>query len=273
MSLFPIEQPSPQQIVAEASAHKPVATYSLFSGGDGSLKATHWAMNNVPNCRPAHIVTGIGVPAATEFVRDTCRREGWGEPVIIRAKEDCGQDYDQIVLQHGFPGPASHSLMYRRLKERAIEELVRRSKQHRMDKVMLLTGICHDDSARRSGYGNVVIKAKGAQLWVNQMYWAGKSWMHHYAQGLPRNPVSEVLGMSGECLCGAFAQPGELAAVHLICPRTAKRIEDLEVRVRRAGHEWGWEDKPPRQRDDQLTPDLFQPMCAGCLKEPLRNAA
>jgi hypothetical protein len=270
--MFPVERSTPERIVAAALEYNPRSIFALFSGGDGSLAATHWAMNNVSGCQVAHIDTGIGIPATQQFVRETCGREGW-PLTVIRAKEDCGQDYERIVLKYGFPGPGSHGLMYRRLKERGIEFLVRNTKQDRRDKIMLLTGICHDDSVRRSGYGDVLIKAKGAQLWVNAMYWQGATWMRHYVSqtGIPRSPVAERLGMSGECLCGAFAGKGELAAVRLVCPRTADRIQRLEKEVRLAGKNWGWEDKPPKERADKLTPDMF--MCRGCLKEELRDAA
>lgn len=264
--MFPVERPAAEQIIARSiEEYRPLATFALFSGGDGSLAATHWAMNNVPGCQVAHINTGIGIPRTSEYVRETCAREGW--PLTeIRAKEDCGQDYDEIVIEHGFPGPGSHSLMYRRLKERAIEELVRRTKTKRRDKVMLLTGICHDDSARRSGYGGREITTKGAQLWVNHKYWAGQSWTHHYLvrANIPRNPVAIELGMSGECLCGAFASKGELRIVKRVCPMTAARIEDLQRRVHNR-HPWGWEDRPPKERDTR-TIDMFQPMCRNCLK-------
>lgn len=267
---FPVERPDPAAVVEMALAHEPVAIYALLSGGDGSLSATHWAMNNVPGCQVAHIATGIGIPAVQDFVRETCDREGW-PLTIIRAKEDCGQDYDQIVRKHGFPGPSQHIRMYAQLKERAIRKLVRDAKQKRTDKVMLLTGICHDDSANRSGYGDELITFNGAQMWVNHMYWAGKSWMHHYlaSTGIKRSPIAIELGMSGECLCGAFASKGELRMVGRVCPRTAERIERLQAEVMQ-DHPWGWESHPPKQRDTE-TADLFMPMCRGCLKEEGRD--
>jgi 3'-phosphoadenosine 5'-phosphosulfate sulfotransferase (PAPS reductase)/FAD synthetase len=274
--LFALPRPDPATIVADAiELYKPVAAFALFSGGDGSLAATHWAMTNLPGCQVAHIDTGIGIPRTQEFVRETCGREGW-PLTVIRAKEDCGQDYDQIIREHGFPGPASHGKMYSRLKERGIRELVRRNKKkHTREKVMLLTGICHDDSVRRSGYGNALITPNGGQLWVNHMYWRGATWMHLYVQsrGIPRNPVAYELGMSGECLCGAFASKGELAVVRMVCPEVADRIERLQVEARAAGHNWGWEDRPPKERADNLTQDMFLPMCRGCLKEQERRAA
>lgn len=264
--MFPVDRPTAAQILERALEYKPVAIFALLSGGNGSLAATHWAMSNVPGCQVAHINTGIGIERTRQFVRDTCEREGW--PLTeIRAKEDCGQDYDEIVAKHGFPGPASHQYMYIQLKERAIAELVRRQKTKRSDKVMLLTGICHDDSIRRSGYGGSEITFNGAQMWVNHLYWMGQSWSHHYLNevGIQRNPVAYELGMSGECLCGAFAAPGELAIIRRVCPATAQRIEALHHRIK-GQHPWGWEDRPPRERDDKATVDMFQPMCRNCLK-------
>lgn len=266
--MFAVERPTPKQVVEAALAHKPVATFALLSGGNGSLAATHWAMNNVPGCQVAHIKTGVGIQRSNDFVHETCAREGW--PLTeIRANEDCGQDYDKIVLAHGFPGPASHRFMYIQLKERAIDELVRRNKRkYSSEKVMLLTGICHDDSQRRSGYGGKEITFNKSQMWVNAMYWAGSSWMESYLNevGIPRNPVAYELGMSGECGCGAFASPGELKIWRRVCPKFGARIDALQDAARAAGVHSDWEARPPRDRDDTDTPDMFSPMCVNCLK-------
>jgi 3'-phosphoadenosine 5'-phosphosulfate sulfotransferase (PAPS reductase)/FAD synthetase len=264
--LFAVDRPTPQQIIAAALAYEPVAIFALFSGGDGSLATTHWAMTNVPGCQVAHINTGIGIERTRVFVRETCERQGWSL-TELRAKEDCGQDYDEIVRRFGFPGPAGHQLMYRRLKDRCIELLVRRHKVKRRDKVMLITGICHHDSKRRSGYGGSEVNRRGAQLWVNPMYWVGQSWMATYPDrvGLPRNPVAVELGMSGECGCGSFASVGELAIWRRVDPTFGERIDGLQDEARALGVPCRWEDRPPVERDT-ATPDLFAPMCVNCLK-------
>lgn len=268
--MWAVEKPTASQIIRDAIAtHRPVAVYSMFSGGDGSLQATHWAMKNVPGCKVAHINTGVGLRATGDFVRKTCRRFGW--PLTeIRAKEDCGQDYDEIVRKHGFPGPSSHKFMYIQLKERGVEELVRRSKTARGQRVMLLTGVKHDDSARRSGYGGGEIKRNGAQVWVNHMYWVSRSEAYHYLNqhNIPRNPVSLELGMSGECGCGAFASRGELALWRRVEPDFADRIEGLQRECAARGVHPNWETAPPRNRDT-LTADMFSPMCVGCLKQEI----
>jgi predicted subunit of tRNA(5-methylaminomethyl-2-thiouridylate) methyltransferase len=249
-----------------ALALAPIKKYALYSGGDDSLVTTHWAVENY-GCEVLHIHTGIGLKVTRQHIRDTAAYYGW-KLTEIRAKEDCGQDYRKIILEHGFPGPAGHQYMYARLKERAIELAVRRAKTQWKDKVMLVTGIRQDESKRRSGYEGREIDFKGAQMWVNPLYWVGVSEFERYRRDfqLRRGPASEMLGMSGECLCGAYANPGELAAIRLIEPETADYIEDLQREVAAAGHAWGWEEHPPKSSPIDGLPDMFRPMCVGCVK-------
>ena len=246
---------------------RPVRTFVGFSGGDDSLVTAHWCMNNVPDCEIFHANTGIGIEQTRLFVRETCAKHGW--PLTeIRAKEDCGQDYDALVEERGFPGPGMHYKMFQRLKERCVEKLLSRSKTARYDNIAVLTGIRQDESERRAGYHYTVLDFHGNTLWVNPLYYKPKSWFVDYIKthNLERNPVSKTLGMSGECLCGAYAHKGELAKVKIVCPKTYERICALEEKVRAAGHDWGWEDAPPKDRHKKTRKMNFMPMCVGCEK-------
>lgn len=268
--LFPGPQPGPEEIIAKALLHKPVATFVGYSGGDDSLATTHWMMSNVPGCRPLHINTGIGIERTRVHVRETCAAFGW-DLLEVRAKEDCGMDYDELVMKWGFPGPPFHQRFYNRLKGRAIEAVVRAHKRkYSREKVMFATGIREDESVRRMGYGGREVNFVSSQMWVNPLYWRPKSWFMNYIaeHKLPRSPVSQTLGMSGECLCGAFAHAGEKALVRIVCPQTADRLDRLETKVRAAGHNWGWEERPPRPPKPPKAPrpDAFRPMCVGCEK-------
>jgi len=256
---------TPEQIIAEAMEHEPVAVYVGFSGGKDSMAVTHWMMENVPGCEVFHCNTGIGVEATREFVRDTCHEMGW--PLHeIRAKEDCGQDYDEMVRQYGFPGPDSHSMMYARLKERPIRKLVRQAQKKRGDRVILASGIRHDESVRRMRYAGSEVNRVGSQVWVAPMYWfsAGERDSYISQRSLPINPINAMLGMSGECLCGAYAHKGEKSIVRLACPATADRLDRLEQEALERGFTWGWEGKPPSggHNPDQL----WMPLCVGCEK-------
>lgn len=258
------------EAIAQAALNlaKPVATFVGFSGGDDSLVTAHWCMNNVPGCKVLHANTGIGIEATRTFVRETCAKYGW--PLVeIRAKEDCGQDYDAEVERYGFPGPGHHYKMYQRLKERCFLKALRDSKKSIHDNVVLFSGIRQDESVRRSGYHYTVIGFQPEKnlLWANPFYYRSKSWFMEYikAHNIERNPVSKMLGMSGECLCGAYAHKGELALVKQVCPATYARLVTLEARVRAAGHAWGWEDAPPKDRHKK-TKRMFMPACVGCEK-------
>lgn len=261
---------TPRQIIDAAIAeHKPVAIRAGFSGGRDSLANCDWMMENVPGCELFHCNTGIGIERTREYVRDTCRDRGW--PLHeIRAKEDCGQDYDAIVLKHGFPGPDSHQFMYSLLKERPIRSMVRTCKvgHSRRARVLIASGARHDESVRRMGYAGKEVHREGAQVWVNPIYWWTMSDRDAYikARGLPINPISAMLGMSGECLCGAFAHKGEKSLVRIVCPGTAARIDALEQRALAAGFTWNWEGKPPNGGIDKRQTTMFMPMCAGCGK-------
>lgn len=269
--------PSPREIIDRAiEQYKPVAIYVGFSGGNDSRAVTHWMMNNVPGCEPFHINTGIGVESTRVYVRETCKAQGW--PLHeIRALEDCGQDYDANVLKHGFPGPDGHRYMYTLLKERAVYELVRRAKvgRKRSAKVLIATGARFDESVRRMGYAGQEVRKVRAQVWANPVYWWSKAERDAYnaASGLPENPVTKALGMSGECGCGAFAQRGELERWRAVDSEFAARIERLEAECLARGFTWGWEGRPPKGgfNKDQL--GLFQmPMCVGCEKSAIVQA-
>jgi 3'-phosphoadenosine 5'-phosphosulfate sulfotransferase (PAPS reductase)/FAD synthetase len=271
---------TPRQIVDAAIAkYDPVAIYVGFSGGNDSRGVVHWMMNNVPGCKPVHFNTGIGIEATRVFVRETCKRFGW-DLTEIRALEDCGQDYDVLVREYGFPGPDGHALMYQRLKERAVWELMRRAKNGcpRSAKVMIATGIRHDESAIRMGYAGREVNKYRAQVWANPTYWWSKADRDAYnaTSGMPRNPIADQLGMSGECGCGAFAHPGELARWSAVDPTFGQRIIKLQRECLDRGYTWGWEGKPPRGGHNPNQGSLLDipqmPLCVNCVKSAVVQA-
>ena len=212
--------------------YEPVALFGLFSGGHDSVCATHMASQCAEFTAAVHINTGIGVERTRDYVRQTAASQGW--PLIeLSAKDDCGQDYDKLVRDQGFPGPFMHTKMYNRLKERALRKLVREHKVKRSDRVMLVTGVRRLESTRRMGTVEP-INHEGARLWVAPLTWFDTPHKAAYMErhGLPRNEVVDLLHMSGECLCGAFAKPGELQWLEF-CGFTdeVQRIRALEAEL------------------------------------------
>ena len=260
-ALVDVSVERPDELLAESFSvldeayeiHQPRAAFALLSGGHDSLTATavgfEWAQSRGVELKAAHINTGTGIPATTEFVREVCEAQGWGlleyEPPV---------PYEEIVLEYGFPGPAQHGLMYQRLKERCLRMLVREHKQEMKDRIMLITGVRSEESLRRMRHVER-IQREGAQVWAADIWnWTKLDCNRELARrGLPRNPVVDMLHMSGECLCGAFAKPGEIKEIEGWFPEVAERIHELEVKVVKKGlRGCVWGQRPPRVHRDQM---------------------
>lgn len=327
--LFPAAPSIPLQAKIEAAVarvnaaidqYKPVAVFGLLSGGNDSLPATFVATQAKQFDGVLHINTGFGVEATREFVRSTCAEQGW-KLLEYKALENIQadgtpdpQDYEQIVLEHGFPGPMGHGMMYARLKERQLQRIERDfgaacrykipkaiwvdgkgklkgrqgwrkliraqlvatgeiEKYFEGKRIMYVTGVRSQESRRRMGFVQP-IQARKQRLWVAAIHdWsqADCAAARDFA-GLKQNIVCERIGISGECLCGAFAKPGELEALRG-WPETHPmylRICALQERAKAAGFTWGWGERPPANRKPSPQHDLFDdpemPLCHNCVK-------
>lgn len=203
----------------------------LFSGGNDSTVLAHLMRSRVDYA--VHANTTIGIEQTRQFVRDTCA--SWGLPLIEKVAP---VSYRELVIEQGFPGPAMHFKMYQRLKERCLRlvraQLVRDSRQER---VLFIAGRRRSESKRRE---NIPLHERdGSVVWASPLAMWTKLDMNTYRLmhgDVPVNGVSEMLHMSGECLCGAFAKEGELEEIRFWFPEVAAEIEELEREVRAAGH-------------------------------------
>jgi 3'-phosphoadenosine 5'-phosphosulfate sulfotransferase (PAPS reductase)/FAD synthetase len=247
-------------VLDEAEAdHGPRARFALTA----TTVAMEWAEARRLEMGVAHLKTGTGIPETTGYVESLCADRGWHlevyEPPVA---------YEVIVLEHGFPGPGQHGLMYARLKERCLRQLVREHKREVKDRIMLVTGVRSEESARRMRHVER-IQREGAQLWAAAIWnWTKINCGRFIAdRRLPRNPVVDAIHMSGECLCGAFAKPGELDEIAKWYPEHAAWLRDLEARVGEAGiAACRWGQRPPRVHREQMAiEDLpVGPLCIGC---------
>ena len=269
--------------------YNPSHTFCLFSGGHDSLIATHLTMSffkSHPQYKQpsiVHIDTGIGIAETQKYVKMICQTFEW-HLKIYKATESVRADgspdpqiYENLVKERGFPGPQMHYKMYQRLKERQIAIMVRQHKQSFHDKIFLISGIRKAESRRRK---EKVLKegavfVDGARVWLKVImdFSDEDSAQYMLMHDLPRNPVKDNLCMSGECLCGAFAQKNELEMIEFFYPKEGARIRQLEKEVAELGFPWGWDEAPPKgwnQKDDesrvQLTLDLdaAMPLCHSC---------
>lgn len=245
------------------SDHRPSHLFALFSGGHDSLCSTSVAAKHPAFAAAVHINTGIGIPQTREYVRSVCEQRGWP---LIEMHPDA-KTYADLVAEKGMPGgPKAHNTMYYWLKQRQVRRLVREHKQGRHGRVALVTGIRTAESERRmAAVMSVPVHRIGAQVWVNPILdWTRTDCHAHMDfEGLPRNPVVDLLHRSGECLCGSLAHRSELADIRGWFPDVAREIEQYEQLARDHGHlEDVWAGRLTVNRQ-QLRFDL--PMCSDCL--------
>lgn len=227
--------------------------YAAFSGGDDSISSLEVA-RHMPNFKGAFFIdTGINVPGAEARAREICERRG-AELIVYRALENTRadgtldpQDYEQIVLEHGFPGQVMHQRMFDRLKGRAFSRLVRDVRNRLGAKrVMLVSGTRQAESRRRARTVQPFQRA-GNTVWAAPLWnWSTRQRDEFAAlMKLPRNPYKAQIGISGDCLCGAYSVPGELEKIEQAFPCVGRRLRDIERRVKAQGFPWGWDERPP----------------------------
>jgi 3'-phosphoadenosine 5'-phosphosulfate sulfotransferase (PAPS reductase)/FAD synthetase len=256
----------------------PDHVYAAFSGGHDSLVATHIASKTPEFDGVFHANTGIGIEETREYVRETCKRHEWRLHEI--SPQDCkdagykGLTYEEMVEKYGFPGAAQHQKAYTYLKERPIRHLKRTVKDRRTEKVMLVTGIRSHESERRMG--NAVEYHIGPEgiAWSAPLFYWQKLDVTKYIDehDLQRNPVEDYMHMSGECLCGAYARPGEMEELQMWYPDAADQIKDLEAKIadkdaqvfevdqfEEKMRKWGW-----TQRNIKNPAQKSLPMCHDC---------
>lgn len=262
-----------------------------FSGGDDSIVATHWAIERFPSAVAMNADTKIGLQPSRDHIAAVVNRFGWsceiaspipgGKPKgWVGEWIDAETSYEEFVLNFGFPGPQQHPRMCQRLKQRCFRQVRKRlGDRPRGSRVLVVSGIRHDESAIRAGYKRSYKEEPGeCFVWFNPFYESTAVDFEAYRQwhGLPRNPVKARCGISGECCCGAFAAPGERLAYEEVDPAFSEYLDNLEKRVRER-FPWGWESGPPqwwidKQRGQQFLFDpgpTFMPACVGCNRKQM----
>lgn len=249
-------------IALHFTAHRVAGIVVLFSGGSDSTVLAHLFRDRASHF--GHANTTIGIESTREFVRRMSAV--WGKPLIEKLPPTT---YRDLVIERGFPGPGQHYKMYQRLKERGLRQIRRELvKLPRRERVIFLAGRRRDESNRRMNVPEM--EREGSVVWVSPLFdWTnGEMAAYRKLHDLPRSEASEMIHMSGECLCGAFAGPDELNEIGFFFPDVKATINALELEVRAAGHTepkcvWGWGGDPTRLR--QFRVDLAAGrLCSSC---------
>lgn len=260
--------------------YKPTHIFTLLSGGHDSMTSTkigqEWAEDRDLIVPVAHVNTGTGIQErhvvgtglkdTRSHVIDLCQTHEWS---LIELHPP--RSYESLVMEMGFPGPGFHDrLAYPRLKERCFRTLKRMAPEG--SQVMFISGVREEESVRRTEHVERIQDTPGI-VWAAPLWnWTKQDCALFIAdRGMPRNQISDVLHISGECLCGAMARKDEMADLEQWVPIRAQELHDLEDRAEAAGlRACRWGKRPPRVAREQmrafLTPNdgSYPMLCAGC---------
>lgn len=265
------------RLIAEADAHLGAAIRAcdgyeitgivlLFSGGNDSTVLAHLFRHRVSHY--LHSNTQMGAEPTRQFVRDTTA--GWGVP-LLEGNPRPGRTYEDLVLRRaksvasyakyehiyigGFPLPADHRVMFGHLKgwwmEQAEQVLAPRPASQR---VIYIGGMRASESAARmrrarSGALAPVRIGKRAMVNVSPLLSWTKLDLNDYRRRFPDCPENEIAAFmhkSLECMCGCYAEPGELDFTRACVPTLADSIDELQERVRGTAKLEGWDVDPRR---------------------------
>jgi 3'-phosphoadenosine 5'-phosphosulfate sulfotransferase (PAPS reductase)/FAD synthetase len=214
----------------------------LFSGGNDSTVMCHVMQDVLTHV--GHANTTIGIEKTRQFVRDTA--ETWGIPLLEFKPPREVDHYRALVLHQGFPGPGHHFKMYQRLKERGLHQMRRTLVKDRSQRIVFIAGRRREESRRRMNIPEM--EREGSMVWVSPLVHWTKMDLNTYRlmHDVPVNEVSDLLHMSGECLCGSFAHAGELDEISMWFPDVAAEIHALEEEIAdrtdipEKRKKWGW---------------------------------
>lgn len=202
---------------------------ALVSGGmDSTVAAAYTAAERHVDIL-AYLDTGTGLDENREYIEELADHLGlqlW----TLRTHER----YEDKVGEHGFPGPAQHGKMYTSLKERQLGKLATLVGGRGVGgDLHLWTGVRSHESERRMANVSPVQEAE-RWTWHAPIHdWTKDDCREYLTENdLPRNPLWDTLGRSGDCFCGCFGSPEEKLDLRAVgADYHAEWLEELERKV------------------------------------------
>ena len=261
----------PKEIMQEAIDSGLTDFYVAFSGGKDSGVVLDIMQKEFPEQFKGVLFcdTGIGTNDTKNFIKEYCEERKYPlhivspEDVIRKRNTNRGSagesySYEALVLNYGFPKQAFHTVTMRHLKYFPMRKFI-------YDRIALgenpciVGGIRKNESARRKLKWNKYFYNDGKMWFVSPIFFKEDDWVYKYyiENGIKRSPVYDTLHISGDCLCGCFAQKNELELLKGFHPEVYEEIKRLEKLIKEKGTEeakesttWGGHGVTTHESDD-----------------------
>ncbi len=205
-----------------------------FSGGKDSGKVLD-KTQKIGICHAVlHLDTKIGVKPTRLFVEDECTKRNL--KLFVRPPTPLAFAYVAFCLEFGFPGPKLHAAIMKILKYNSMKKFIQEP-QFRNKKVAIVGGIRKFESKERMANYDAPITREGDLWFVNPIFYEKDNEVYRYfiENNLKRSPSYEVLGFSGECMCGSYAGHDEAKRLERIDPDLLDMFSWIEEGIRRWG--------------------------------------
>lgn len=228
--------------------------YALLSGGKDSWACAKYLEEHGLLLGCVALNTGINVPEWLPTLQQMCSKEGWTLAVF-----DTPESYEELVKRYGFPGVSKHGWMVSYLKGRGVSQF---RKAH--PGTPLASGVRLGESGRRLLNTFPVSKWEGVTIYAPIFNWStSETWGFVKSRGYERPASYSKLGISGDCLCGSYAQEWERDAIRTHYPEVDTRLRVLEndpiVQCHKRRAVWGWSKSKQRTKKG-----LEAIVCAEC---------
>lgn len=205
--------------------------YGLCSGGKDSMTACWIAHRITPLKAIITIDTTIGLPCSIEAAKKLADLLQIPHIVLIAPSLKDGDErsaYEQYVAKYGFPHQPNHQMVFIYLKWKPLSRFAKAQSK----RIGFVSGTRSAESRRR--FGNCqplkIDPSHKAMVWVAPIidYSTAECWDIVRSNNLPLSDSYQTIHLSGDCLCGAFADSGEAEMLKVFYPDIAERIALLE---------------------------------------------
>ena len=277
MTLQYKQELEPKEILDQAISQGLTDFYVAYSGGkDSGIVLDIVAKNYPDNFRGVVFVnTGIATDATVSFVKDYCSKRAYPlyvlKPENVVRKNGIPFSYESLVLDIGFPRQAAHSGTMRHLKYFPLRKfIIDRIKSG--EKPSIISGLRKKESSRRK------IKLKeylynDDKMWiVSPLFYKSNDWVYQYfiENNILRSPSDDTIHLSGDCLCGCFADKSELKLLQMFHPEVYDKITYLENKIKSEGSDdakknatWGKYHQATNDIKAQTTIESY--LCSDCI--------
>jgi len=240
---------TPDDIMKEALDIGLKDFYVAYSGGKDSGIVLDYVAKEFPKYFRGvlFINTGIGTDETLNFIKEYCKERKY--PLHVVRPEDVKRvrktkvgnpgevySYEKLVLRYGFPQQGFHTITMRHLKYFPMRKFIKdRIKDG--EKPCIVGGIRKNESKRRKMKWKKYLYNDGKMWFVSPLFFKSNDWVYKYfiENDIKRSPVYDTLHISGDCLCGCFAQSGELEALRMFHPEVYEKIRKIEKKLQTCG--------------------------------------